>query len=170
MISLTKTADSPPPKPIHGSRDVRDVREVGEVGEVRGVRAGLGWLLPILYFGLTTVVGVGELGDNTAHLWVRFASRLFALAATVELLRLWVPRRRRRTARPMPRGTGFQTVGVFLALTAVGMFEDEKSDVFAAACTVWVLSALLLLAGTGLRLPRTTRTSSTPARCTQRTR
>ncbi|MFD9093441.1 hypothetical protein [Streptomyces collinus] len=164
VISLTKTADPTPPKPVHGSRDVREVHEVGEVGEggeVRGVRAGIGWLLPILYFGLTAVVGVGELGDNTAHLWVRFASRLFAFAATVELLRLWVPRRRRRTARPMPRGIGFQTVGVFLALTAVGMFEDEKADVFAAACAASILSALLLLAGTGLRLPHTTQTVST---------
>ncbi len=57
----------------------------------------------------------------------------------------------------MPRGIGFQTAGVFLALTAVGMFEDEKSGVFTAACVSAGLSVLLLLAGTGLRLPHTGR-------------
>ncbi|MGQ4414679.1 hypothetical protein ACN6LA_004716 [Streptomyces sp. SAS_269] len=136
-ISLAKVTNPPQPKPQPG------------------LRASLGWLLPILYFSLTTLVGVGELGDNTAHLWVRFASRIFALAATAELLRLWLPRRRRRTADRMPKGTGFQTAGVFLALTAVGMFEDEKSDVFAAACAFSGLAVLLLLAGTGLRLSST---------------
>ncbi|WP_406257379.1 hypothetical protein [Streptomyces nigra] len=116
-----------------------------------GSRAGLGWLLPILYFGFTTVVGVGELGENTAPGWLMIASRLFALAATAELLRLWIPRRRWRTAGRMPSGTGWQAVGVFLALAAAGMFADEKSDVFVPACVVSVLAALLLIAGTGLR-------------------
>ncbi|MFF8970770.1 hypothetical protein [Streptomyces sp. NPDC014995] len=116
------------------------------------VRAGLGWLVPILYFGLTTVVGVGELDDNTAPLELMITSRLLALAATVELLRLWIPRRRRRTPSPMPSGTGPQAFGVFLALAAAGMFADETSDVFVAACVTSALSALLLLAGTGLRL------------------
>ncbi|MFF0203369.1 hypothetical protein [Streptomyces sp. NPDC005017] len=117
-----------------------------------GDRARLGWLLPILYFGFTTVVGVGELGDNTAPLAVMIASRLLALAITLELLRLWLPRVRRRSPGPMPAGIGWQSTGVFLTLAAAGMFADEKSDVFAAACAVSVLAALLLLAGTGHRI------------------
>ncbi|MEU6532010.1 hypothetical protein ABZ869_22810 [Streptomyces sp. NPDC046928] len=116
-----------------------------------GARAGLGWLLPILYFAFTTVVGVGELGENTAPIWLMIASRLFALAATTELLRLWIPRRRWQTAGRMPSGTGWQSAGVFLALTAAGMFADEKSDVFLLACATSVLAAFLLLVGTGLR-------------------
>lgn len=119
---------------------------------VPGVRASPGWLVPILYFCLTTVVGVGELGDNTAHPYMMIASRLVALAATAELLRLWLPRVRTPTAGPLPGGTGLQTSGVFLALTAAGMFEDENSDVFRAACVVSVLAAVLFLAGTGSRI------------------
>ncbi|MEU0270854.1 hypothetical protein [Streptomyces sp. NPDC006307] len=115
-------------------------------------RASLGWLLPILYFGFTTVVGVGELADNTAPVGLMISSRLVALAATTELLRLWIPRRRRHTPGPMPSGIGWQISGMFLALAAAGMFADEKSDVFGAACAVSVLAALLLLAGTGLRI------------------
>ncbi len=113
-----------------------------------GVRAHPGWLIPILYFCLTTVVGVGELAGNTAHPVTMIASRLVALTATAELLRLWIPRVRARTAGPMPDGTGRQTSGVFLALTAAGMFEDAKTDVFAIACVVSVLAAVLFLAGT----------------------
>ncbi|MCX5372050.1 hypothetical protein [Streptomyces sp. NBC_00103] len=116
-----------------------------------GTRAGLGWLLPILYFGFTTLVGVGELGDNTAPLGLMITSRLFALAATAELLRLWIPRRNRRTPSPMPSGTGPQAFGVFLALTAAGMFADEKSDVFLVACVTSVLAAALLVTGACLR-------------------
>ncbi|MCF1596140.1 hypothetical protein [Streptomyces muensis] len=115
-------------------------------------RASLAWLLPILYFGFTTVVGVGELAGNTAPLGLVITSRLFALATTAELLRLWIPRRRRQTQDSMPSGTGWQATGMFLALAAAGMFADEKSDVFGAACVVSVLAALLLLAGTGLRI------------------
>ncbi|MGW0186097.1 hypothetical protein ACWDV7_10145 [Streptomyces sp. NPDC003362] len=115
-------------------------------------RAGLGWLLPILYFGFTTVVGVGGLADNTAPVGLVISSRLVALATTTELLRLWVPRRRRHTRGPMPSGIGWQTTGVFLALAAAGMFADEKSGMFGAACALSVLAALLLLAGTGLRI------------------
>ncbi|WP_328870978.1 hypothetical protein OHT76_13120 [Streptomyces sp. NBC_00287] len=116
------------------------------------VRASLAWLLPIFYFGFTTVVGVGELGSNTASPGLMITSRLLALATTAELLRLWIPRRRRQTQDPMPSGTGWQATGMFLALAAAGMFADEKSDVFGAACVVSVLAALLLLAGTGLRI------------------
>ncbi|MFE0415120.1 ATP synthase subunit B family protein [Streptomyces tendae] len=124
-----------------------------------GTRAHPAWLVPILYFTLTTVVGVGELGDNTASFSLMITSRLVAFAATAELLRLWVPRIRWRTASPMPSGTGWQTSGVFLGLTAAGMFADEHSDVFRAACVVSVLAGLCLLAGTGLRIGKDTTTS-----------
>ncbi|MGW4025639.1 hypothetical protein [Streptomyces sp. NPDC005009] len=145
-VSLTKATDRIGPHPVPG------------------VRASPGWLVPILYFCLTTVVGVGELGDNTAHPYMMIASRLVALAATAELLRLWLPRIRTRTAGPMPDGTGWQTSGVFLALTAAGMFEDEKSDVFGVACVVSVLSAVLFLAGTGSRIVEADdRTGENPA-------
>ncbi|QJT05166.1 hypothetical protein G9272_36715 [Streptomyces asoensis] len=116
-----------------------------------GTRASLGWLLPILYFGFTTLVGVGELGDNTAPPALMICSRLFAFAATAELLRLWIPRRNWRTPSPMPSGTGPQASGVFLALTAAGMFADEKSDVFLVACVTSVLAASLLVTGAHLR-------------------
>ncbi|GGX06554.1 hypothetical protein GCM10010297_30140 [Streptomyces malachitofuscus] len=122
---------------------------------VMGVRASPGWLVPVLYFGLTAVVGVGEMGNNTAHPYTMIASRLVALAAVAELLRLWLPRIRTRSAGPMPDGTGWQTSGVFLALTATGMFEDETSDVFGAACVVSVLAAVLFLAGTVSRMVKT---------------
>lgn len=134
-VGLTKVTDRTSSRPVPG-----------------GHRASLGWLIPMLYFGLTTVVGVGELGENTAPLYLMITSRLVALAATAELLRLWMPRRHRQTAAPMPSGTGWQASGVFLALTAAGMFADENSDVFGAACVVSVLAALLLLAGTGHRI------------------
>ncbi|MFI6034468.1 hypothetical protein ACIBBD_09930 [Streptomyces sp. NPDC051315] len=154
-VDLTKTSSpsAPAPAPAHTPPPAP------------GVRASLGWLVPILYFTLTTVVGVGELGDNTAPPALMIASRLLALAATAELLRLWIPRRNRRTPSPMPSGTGPQAVGVFLALTAGGMFADEKSDVFVAACVTSVLAALLLLAGTGLRMnaPRRARGQDTPS-------
>ncbi|OKJ89477.1 hypothetical protein AMK31_05990 [Streptomyces sp. TSRI0107] len=92
------------------------------------------------------------LADNTAPVGLMISSRLVALATTTELLRLWVPRRRRHTPGPMPSGIGWQTTGVFLALAAAGMFADEKSGMFGAACALSVLAVLLLLAGTGLRI------------------
>ncbi|MCM1972416.1 hypothetical protein [Streptomyces sp. G1] len=115
-------------------------------------RVSPGWLLPILYFAFTTVVGVGELADNTAPVGLMITSRLVALATTAELCRQWIPRLRRRTPGRMPSGIGWQTSGVFLGLAAAGMFVDEKSDVFGAACVVSVLAVLLFLAGTGLRI------------------
>ncbi|MFF1438840.1 hypothetical protein [Streptomyces sp. NPDC058295] len=115
-----------------------------------GTRASLGWLLPVLYFGFTTLVGVGELGDNTAPLGLMISSRLLAFAATAELLRRWIPRRNWRTPSPMPSGTGPQAFGVFLALTAAGMFADEESDVFLVACVTSVLAAALLVTGSCL--------------------
>ncbi|WP_020125693.1 hypothetical protein [Streptomyces sp. 303MFCol5.2] len=47
----------------------------------------------------------------------------------------------------MPSGTGPQAFGVFLALTAAGMFADEKSDVFLIACVTSVLAVALLVTG-----------------------
>ncbi|AXL92087.1 hypothetical protein C4J65_30190 [Streptomyces sp. CB09001] len=142
LVSLTKVTD-----------------RTSEPHPTPGTRAHPSWLVPILYFTLTTVVGVGELGGNTASLSLMITSRLVAFAATAELLRLWVPRIRRRTASPMPSGTGWQTSGVFLGLTAAGMFADEHSDVFRAACVVSILAGLCLLAGTGLRIGKDTTTS-----------
>ncbi|MFD7684879.1 hypothetical protein [Streptomyces sp. NPDC059781] len=87
-----------------------------------------------------------------------------AARLTAELLRLWLPRIRARTAGPMPDGTGRQTSGVFLALTAGGMSEDEKSDVLGAARVVSVLAAVLFLAGTVSRIVEADdRTGENPA-------
>ncbi|MFF0593706.1 coiled-coil domain-containing protein [Streptomyces antibioticus] len=117
-----------------------------------GLRASLAWLLPIVGFGCVSVVGVGELGDETAPMWLRIVSRLLALAAAAELLRLWIPRRRWRTAGAMPQGTGFQASGMFLTLCAAGMFAADESGVFLPACVAAALAVLLLLAGTGHRI------------------
>ncbi|GHG98648.1 hypothetical protein [Streptomyces rubradiris] len=115
------------------------------------MRASLGWLLPIALFALFTVVGVGELGDTTPPLWLRVGSRLAALAAAAELLRLWVPRRRPWTAAPMPPGTGARSAGVLLALAAAGMFGSGDADVLGPAWVTGGLAALLLATGTGRR-------------------
>ncbi|SME97870.1 hypothetical protein [Streptomyces sp. Amel2xC10] len=117
-----------------------------------GLRASLGWLLPIVGFGFVSVAGVGELGYETAPVWLRIVSRLLALAATTELLRLWIPRRRWRTAGAMPQGTGFQASGMFLSLGAAGVFAARESGVFLPACVAAVLAILLLLVGTGHRI------------------
>ncbi|MFG3009007.1 hypothetical protein ACGFZB_00830 [Streptomyces cinerochromogenes] len=115
------------------------------------VRAGLGWLLPVLLFAFLTVAGVGELGDTTPPSWLRVGSRLIALAATAELLRLWIPRRRPWTAAPMPSGTGAQATGAFLALVTAGMFGSGGTGALVPACATSGLAVLLLLAGTGRR-------------------
>lgn len=116
------------------------------------VRASLGWLLPVALFTLFTVAGVGELGDTTPPLWLRVGSRLTALAAAAELLRLWIPRRRPWTAAPMPSGTGAQSAGAFLALVAAGMFGSGDAGVLGAAWATGGLSALLLTTGTVRRV------------------
>jgi hypothetical protein len=41
-----------------------------------------------------------------------------------DLVRLWVPRRRRHMASPMPSGTGPPASGVFLGLVAASTFAD----------------------------------------------
>ncbi|MFF9586260.1 hypothetical protein [Streptomyces achromogenes] len=161
---------APPAPPVHGTHGAPDTHGApGEPGIEDGtgsgagapagglwaerapgthVRASLGWLLPVALFALLTVAGVGELGDTTPPLWLRVGSRLTALAATAELLRLWVPRRRPWTAAPMPAGTGAQCAGVFLALVAAGMSGSGDTGVLGAAWTTGCLSALLLAAGT----------------------
>ncbi|CAL9374315.1 hypothetical protein SUDANB145_00934 [Streptomyces sp. enrichment culture] len=90
-------------------------------------RPTLLWLIPIVFLGLTALLGVGE-PDATAPAWFRAGTRLVALAATVELLRLWLPRRRRRTTAPLPPGTGPLTAGAFFALLAAGILADADPD------------------------------------------
>ncbi|WP_318200427.1 hypothetical protein [Streptomyces sp. SCL15-4] len=140
------------PEDGSGAGEGAPVSEPGTAGEPgTRVRAGLGWLLPVLLFALCSVTGVGELGEVTPPLWLRVGSRLAALATTAELLRLWVPRRRPATAAPMPPGTGTQAAGVFLALAAAGMSGSGDHGVVAAAWATALLSALLLAAGTRRR-------------------
>ncbi|MFI9803448.1 hypothetical protein ACIHEJ_03590 [Streptomyces sp. NPDC052301] len=117
-----------------------------------GVRAGLGWLVPIVFLGLTAIAGVGE-PDATAPPWFRLGTRLVALATTVDLLRLWIPRRRWRTAGPMPSGTGPLCTGAFFALVAASMFADTEPD-GGAAWAAAVVSLVLLVLGTARRAHR----------------
>lgn len=115
-----------------------------------GVRAGLGWLIPIVFLGLTSVLGVGE-PDTTAPVWFRVGTRLAALAVTAELLRLWVPRRRWRTAGPMPSGIGPLTSGAFFALVAASILADtDPND--GAGWAASVVSLALLVLGITLRM------------------
>ncbi|MFF3328002.1 hypothetical protein ACFYWX_00325 [Streptomyces sp. NPDC002888] len=114
-----------------------------------GIRASLGWLVPIVFLGLTAILGVGET-DATAPTWFRIATRLAALAMTAELLRLWVPRRRWRTANRMPSGTGPLATGVFFALVAASMFADTEPD-GGASWAASVVSLVLVVVGTALR-------------------
>ncbi|MGW7568972.1 hypothetical protein ACWGJV_22180 [Streptomyces tendae] len=119
-----------------------------------GVRAGLGWLVPIVFLGLTSILGVGE-PDATAPAWFRVGTRLVALAITAELLRLWVPRRRWRTAGPMPSGIGPLTTGAFFALVAASMLADtDPND--GAGWAASVVSLVLLVLGTTLRMRKRT--------------
>jgi hypothetical protein len=119
-----------------------------------GVRAGLGWLVPIVFLGLTSILGVGE-PDATAPAWFRVGTRLVALAITAELLRLWVPRRRWRTAGPMPSDIGPLTTGAFFALVAASMLADtDPND--GAGWAASVVSLILLALGTTLRMRKRT--------------
>ncbi|MEV5550617.1 hypothetical protein AB0L35_31525 [Streptomyces sp. NPDC052309] len=119
-----------------------------------GVRAGLGWLVPIVFLGLTAILGVGE-PDATAPLSFRIGTRLVAFAITVELVRLWVPRRRWRTAGPMPSGTGPLTTGAFFALVAASIFADTDHD-DGAGWAASVVSVVLVVLGTALRVRKGT--------------
>lgn len=115
-----------------------------------GVRASLGWLVPILFFLMTAVFGMGD-ADTTAPLWLRIASRVVALAVVAELVRLWVPRRRVRTAAPMPKGSGPLTLGAFVSLIATSMFVDTDRSNNGAAWFWSVVAALLVVGGAVLR-------------------
>lgn len=119
------------------------------VPEAAGVRAGLGWLVPLAFFGMTTVFGAGETDDSP--LWFSVSTRLVALAVVAGLLCLWIPRRRWRTARPMPAGTGWLVSGVFLGLVAASMFTDGAERAGGAPWALAVVAVLLVLAGVGLR-------------------
>ncbi|MEU0601147.1 hypothetical protein ABZ484_23335 [Streptomyces sp. NPDC006393] len=118
--------------------------------QVPGVRAGLGWLVPIVFFTMTAITGVGE-QDVTAPLWFRIGTRLVAAAILADLLRLWIPRRRWRTAAPMPPGTGPLTFGTLLALAASGMFPDPELSTNGAPWAVSVVAAFFLMGGALLR-------------------
>ncbi|WP_127360635.1 hypothetical protein [Actinacidiphila soli] len=115
-----------------------------------GVRASLGWLVPIVFLGMTAILGVGE-PDVAAPAWFRITTRLAALAMTAELLRLWVRRRRWQMANPMPSGTGPLATGAFFALLAASMFANIEPD-GGAAWAASVVSLLLLVLGTALRV------------------
>ncbi|MGW0086904.1 hypothetical protein [Streptomyces sp. NPDC003393] len=117
---------------------------------VPGIRAGLGWLIPIVFFAMTAIAGVGE-QDATAPLWFRIGTRLVAAAIVADLLRLWIPRRRWRTAAPMPPGTGPLTTGTLLALAASGMFPDPELSTNGAPWAVSAVSAFFLVGGALLR-------------------
>ncbi|MFE9132873.1 hypothetical protein [Streptomyces sp. NPDC007355] len=119
------------------------------VPEGAGVRAGLGWLVPVAFFAMTTVFGAGETDDSP--LWFSVSARLVALAVVAGLLCLWIPRRRWRTARPMPAGTGWLVSGVFLGLVAASMFTDGAERAGGAPWALAVVAVLLVLAAVGRR-------------------
>ncbi|SED94650.1 hypothetical protein [Streptomyces sp. TLI_105] len=110
-----------------------------------GIRASLGWLVPVVFFGMTAVSGAGE--TDATPLWCAVATRLVSLAVTVELLRLWIPRRNWRTADAMPGGTGFLASGAFLGLVAASMFTDPLYAADSAPWALAVVAALLVAAG-----------------------
>ncbi|MEU2238371.1 hypothetical protein ABZ572_03075 [Streptomyces sp. NPDC018338] len=101
------------------------------------------------FFGLTTLLGTG--GDAADPLWFRITARLAALAMLADLLRLWVPRRRWRTADPLPAGTSLLTSGVVLGLLSASMFVDPENSADGAPWAIAVVSALLLLGGVARR-------------------
>lgn len=121
---------------------------------VPGVRAGLGWLVPIIFLGLTAILGVGE-PDATAPAWFRIGTRVVAFAITAELLRLWIPRRRWRTASPMPAGIGPLTTGAFFVLVSASMLADSDPN-DDAGWAASVASQALLILGAALRVRKRT--------------
>ncbi|MBD0421198.1 hypothetical protein H0H10_18915 [Streptomyces sp. TRM S81-3] len=131
-VSLIKATGGPQPQPAPG------------------VRASLGWLVPIVFFAMTAMAGAGE-PDATAPLWFSIGTRLVALTIVVDLVRLWIPRRRWRTASPMPSGTGPLATGTLLALAASGMFIDPEFSTSGAPWAVSVASGFFLLGGVLLR-------------------
>ncbi|MFI1719101.1 hypothetical protein ACIGW4_07830 [Streptomyces sp. NPDC053513] len=132
------------PEPESGPKAGVDA-EAAEPSSASGVRASLGWLVPVVFFGVTAVFGAGE--TDATPLWCAVATRLVSLAVTVELLRLWIPRRNWRTADAMPGGTGFLASGAFLGLAAAGMFTDPLYAADSAPWALAVVAALLVVAG-----------------------
>ncbi|MET9725890.1 DMT family transporter [Streptomyces zaomyceticus] len=116
----------------------------GVLGEP-GVRASVGWLLPVVLFALTAVLGAGE--TDATPLWFAVTARLISLAVVVDLLRLWIPRRKWRTAGPMPAGTGLVAWGAFLGLAGASMFADPSYASGGAPWALAIVSALLVLGG-----------------------
>ncbi|WP_284116894.1 hypothetical protein [Streptomyces fragilis] len=154
-VDLTKPAHRPSPSPMAAPEASAALPATApDAVPVAGVRAGLGWLVPIVFFGLTSVLGAGEPQEGGAPLWFAVGTRLTALALTADLLRLWLPRRRWRTAAPMPAGTGALCTGVLLALAAAGMFLDPHTHDNGAPWAVSVVAALSLLAGVARRSGR----------------
>ncbi|MFG2899156.1 hypothetical protein ACGFZH_19020 [Streptomyces zaomyceticus] len=110
-----------------------------------GVRASAGWLVPVVLFALTAVLGAGE--TDASPLWFAVTARLISLAVVVDLLRLWIPRRNWRTAGPMPAGTGLVAWGAFLGLAGASMFADPAYASGGAPWALAIVSALLVLGG-----------------------
>ncbi|WP_371637230.1 DMT family transporter [Streptomyces zaomyceticus] len=110
-----------------------------------GVRASAGWLVPVVLFALTAVLGAGE--TDATPLWFAATARLISLAVVVDLLRLWIPRRNWRTAGPMPAGTGLVASGAFLGLAGASMFADPSYASGGAPWALAIVSALLVLGG-----------------------
>ncbi|MGW8356586.1 hypothetical protein [Streptomyces wedmorensis] len=153
------TAEDARPAPDAGSAEALpapDVRAAGaqddradHVRTAPGVRAGLGWLVPVALFGATAVLGAGE--TAATPLWFAVAARLVALAVVVDLLRLWIPRRGLRAPGAMPAGTGLVAAGAFLGLAAASMFVDPEHAAGGAPWAVAAVSALLVLVGASRR-------------------
>ncbi|MFF8378172.1 hypothetical protein ACF07V_18825 [Streptomyces sp. NPDC015661] len=118
---------------------------VAEALPVPGVRASLGWLVPVAFFAVTALFGAGV--TDATPLWFVLSGRLVALVMTAELLRLWIPRRDWRTADAMPAGTGFLASGVFLGLVAASMFVDPLQAADSAPWALAVVSVLLVVTG-----------------------
>ncbi|MFI5531323.1 hypothetical protein ACIA8O_22605 [Kitasatospora sp. NPDC051853] len=120
---------------------------VHAAGGALGQRARLLWLVPLLWFALTAVVGLGL--RAAGPLWAEVLVRVVALAALGQLLRLWVPRRRAATARAMPAGSALCTWGVFWALGAFREFVGAGGLGSGLGWCWAALSALLLVMALG---------------------
>ncbi|MGW8764402.1 hypothetical protein ACWGN5_18050 [Streptomyces sp. NPDC055815] len=137
------------PVPVPGSGSGSASGSTAEALPVSGVRASLGWLVPVAFFAMTALFGAGV--TDATPMWFVVSGRLVALLMTAELLRLWVPRRDWRTADAMPAGTGFLATGVFLGLVAASMFADPLHAADGAPWALAVVAVLLLAAGAARR-------------------
>ncbi|WP_425554744.1 hypothetical protein, partial [Kitasatospora putterlickiae] len=128
----------------------QDPGAAAATGELSVVtRARLVWVLPIGWFAMTVFLGPGA--RTTGPLWAEVTVRLVAFAVAVWLLRLWVPRRRTGTARPMPPGSALTTWGVFMGLAAFRGFLDPAGTGAGVGWFGAVSSVLLLLLALGRR-------------------